>query len=89
MPEIRLAYWVKAYLATSSIFPTINSYFILGSFFSFFPAKKRNSSSLNLVVSDLRARLGGSKVEKVLFLRLNKSSTKFLGLGRSSESWKT
>ena len=44
--------------------------------FFFFPLpKKRMFSSLKLVVSDLRARLGASKVEKVLFLRLNKSST--------------
>ena len=40
-------------------------------------------SSLKFVVSDLRARLGASKVEKILFLRPNKSSTcQILGLGK-------
>ena len=40
-------------------------------------------SFLKLVVSELRARLGASKVEKILFLRLNKSSTyQIPGLGK-------
>ena len=40
----------------------------------FSPAKKMIFSSLKLVVSVLGARLGASKVETILFLRLNKSS---------------
>ena len=50
------------------------------------PKRGYMCSSLKLVVSDLRARLGASKVEN--FFRLDKSSTKFLGEGRLSESWK-
>ena len=41
-------------------------------------------SSLKLVVSDLRTRLRARKVEKILFVSLNKSSTyQIPGLGKA------
>ena len=40
---------------------------------------ERNFSSLKLVVSDLRASLGAEKIEKVLFLRLNRHLIPGLG----------
>ena len=51
-------------------------------------------SSLKLAVSDLRGRLGARKIEKILFVRLNKSSTTvhIAGLGnvvRELETLKT
>ena len=52
-------------------------------FFVCFSANDRMFSSLKLVVSDLPVRLGAGKVEKIFFLRLNKSSTTFVsGLGK-------
>ena len=40
---------------------------------------ERNFSSLKLVVSDLRASLGAEKIEKILFLRLNRHLIPGLG----------
>ena len=51
--------------------------------FCLFSPAKTTFSSLKLVVYDLRPRLGASNVEKILLLRLNKSSTyQIPGLGK-------